>query len=122
MRRIRRASVLVAMTAAAALPVVALGPAGAQDAGNCGSGGVAASASQENLGGLAGALVPIVIQAVTPVNAPILSPSAESCNQNSNSINAGGGGGSGGGAGGGSVPVGVGGAATAVSGTPRFTG
>ena len=83
MRRIRRASVLVAMTAAAALPVVAIGPAGAQDAGDCGNGGVAASASQENLGGLAGALFPVVIQAVTPVNAPVLSPSLGSCNRSS---------------------------------------
>ena len=91
MRTIRRASLLAAMTAAAALPIVAIGPAGAQDAGNCGEGATAVAAEQENIGGLVGAPLPILIQVVAPVNAPVLSPSQETCNENSNSLNAGGG-------------------------------
>ena len=120
MRTIRRASLLAAMTVAAALPIVAIGPAGAQDAGNCGEGATAVAAEQENIGGLVGAPLPILIQVVAPVNAPVLSPSQGTCNENSNSLNAGGG--SHGGGGGGTVPIAVGGAATPVSGTPRFAG
>ena len=46
MRKFRTFGVIAAMTAAAAVPVVGSGFAGAQDAGNCGSGGPAVSADQ----------------------------------------------------------------------------
>ena len=129
MHSIRRLAVATALTAAVAVPVMVGGSAGAQDAGDCGTGGVAASSSQTNVGGLLGALLPINLQVVAPVNAPILSPSASTCNTNTNSVNAGSGGGTGGGdrvtggsgSGGSVVPLAVGGA-VAVSGAPRFTG
>jgi hypothetical protein len=53
MRKARFIGVAVAMTAAAALPFAG-GTAGAQDAGDCGTGGTAAAAEQNNTGGLIG--------------------------------------------------------------------
>jgi hypothetical protein len=121
MRKFRTFGVIAAMTAAAAVPMVGSSFAGAQDAGACGDGGVAASQSSSNTGGLIGSLLPIDIQAVAPVNAPVTSPNQCTANSNTNSVGGGGGGGShAGGAGGG----GVGGAvpAGAVGGAPRFAG
>jgi hypothetical protein len=120
MRKFRTFGVAAVIAAAAAVPMVGSSFAGAQDAGNCGDGGTAASQSSSNTGGLVGSLIPIDIQAVIPVNAPILSPSQCSNNSNSNSIGGGGGGhtgtGGGGGGVGGAVPAG------AVGGAPRFAG
>jgi hypothetical protein len=138
MHTFRRLAAVATVSAAVAVPMVGGGIAGAQDAGDCGTGGVAASSEQTNFGGLLGAILPINAQIVAPVNAPVLSPSQQTCNTNVNKVNTGGGGGGtgggqtgvggagggqtgGGGAGGGGV-IGVGGAATAVVGTPRFTG
>jgi hypothetical protein len=80
MRKARIFGVLAAAGAVIAIPVVG-GGAGAQDAGNCGSGGVAATSNQSNTGGLLGALIPINAQVVLPVNAPSLSPNAQNCNE-----------------------------------------
>jgi hypothetical protein len=137
MHSFRRLAVATALTAAVAIPMTIGGSAGAQDAGDCGTGGVAASSSQTNIGGLLGSILPINAQIVAPVNAPILSPSLSSCNTNTNSVGGGGGGGTGGGgggtgggnttgvggggSGGSAIPLAVGGA-VAVSGTPHFAG
>ena len=133
MRKLRNVALVAAISATAAIPLAFGGAAGAQDAGACGDGGVAASSSQSNVGGLIGSLIPINAQVVAPVNAPVLSPSQCTSNSNSNSIGGGGGGGGshsgvgggGGGVGGGGGGVGGGGsvsAATAVGGSPRFAG
>lgn len=119
MSKLRTFGIAAAMTAVAAVPIAGSGLAGAQDAGDCGTGGVAASASQENVGGLIGSLIPIELQVVAPINAPILSPSSETCTTNVNKVSVGGGGG-----GGGAAPSHAGGAAPAVAvgGAPRFAG
>ena len=126
MKKLRMFGVAAVITAAAAVPLAGGGLAGAQDAGDCGEGGIAASESQTNLGGLLGAVAPVLTQTVLPANAPVTSPNAQSCNENSNSIGGGGGGGhhGGGGGGGGHAGGGAGGAspATAVGGAPRFAG
>ena len=133
MRKLRNVAVIAAISATAAIPVAFGGAAGAQDAGACGDGGVAASSSQSNVGGLIGSLIPINAQVVAPVNAPISSPGLCTSNQNSNSIGGGGGGGGShsGVGGGGSGQSGVGGGgggvggasvASAVGGAPRFAG
>ena len=139
MSKVRSVVVFGAMAAMAAVPLVTGSVAGAQDAGDCGSGGVAVSSSQTNVGGLLGAVAPIQSQVVTPLNAPISSPNAVNCNENVNKVNTGGGhsgggtggggtggGGTGGGhsAGTGGGSGGVGGASVAVpvSGAPRFAG
>jgi hypothetical protein len=129
------------MAAIASVPLALGGAAGAQDAGDCGEGGTAASASQTNVGGLIGALVPINAQVVAPIDVPILSPTSQTCTTNVNKVSVGGGGHSGGGGGhssgvgggggqtsgvggGGGGTGGVGGAVVAVpvSGAPRFAG
>ena len=114
MMKIRTFGVAAVIAAAAAVPLAGGTFAGAQDAGNCGSGGVAVAGGQDSLGGLIGSLAPILSQTVAPVNAPVTSPNAQSCNSNSNSIGGGGGGG-----GGGVAPAHV---AGAVGGAPRFAG
>jgi hypothetical protein len=129
MRTPRFVGALLAAGTLAVVPLATSGGAGAQDAGDCGSGGVAAAADQSNTGGLIGSLIPIEAQIILPVNAPILSPNQQTCNANSNSVGGGGGGGGGGagvaGATGGSGG-GVGGATAAVpvsgAGGPRFAG
>jgi hypothetical protein len=117
MKKLRNVGIALAMGAVAAIPLGGT-LAGAQDAGNCGSGGTAVSSESQNLGGLVGSILPIDLQVVAPVNAPITSPTQGSCNQNTNSIG-GGGGSQGGGGGGGPVVVTP---ATAVGGAPRFAG
>jgi hypothetical protein len=112
MKKLRNVGIALAMGAVAAIPLGG-NLAGAQDAGDCGTSGVAASAQSQNLGGLLGAVAPVVTQLVAPVNLPVTSPNAQSCNTNSNSIGSPSGGGSG--------PIVVV-PATAVGGAPRFTG
>jgi hypothetical protein len=116
MKKLRNVGIALAMGAVAAVPLGG-SLAGAQDAGDCGTPGVAASANSENTGGLVGSILPITLQVVAPVNAPISSPSQGSCNANSNSIGGPSGGGGGGGGGGPVVTP-----ATAVGGAPRFAG
>jgi hypothetical protein len=82
MRKLRKLAVVGAMAAVATVPLALSGGAGAQDAGDCGSGGVAASSESTNAGGLLGALIPINLQVVLPLNAPIASPNAQNCNSN----------------------------------------
>jgi hypothetical protein len=133
MRKLRTFGVIAAMTAAAAIPFAGSGLAGAQDAGDCGEGGVAASGTQTNAGGLLGAVAPIITQSVVPANAPVSSPNAQNCNANEVEVGGGGGGGGGhkggGGSGGGGGHTGGGGGgvggsspAVAVGGAPRFAG
>ena len=114
MRKIRTFGVAAVIAAAAAVPLAGGTFAGAQDAGNCGNGGDAISATSTNVGGLVGSLVPVLGQVVTPINLPVSSPNQCTSNSNSNSI-----GGSGGGGGGGVAPAHV---AGAVGGAPRFAG
>ena len=113
MKKLRNVGIALAMGAVAAVPLGG-SLAGAQDAGDCGTPGVAASATSENTGGLIGSLLPITLQVVAPITAPIASPNAQSCNSNSNSIGSPSGGG-------GSAPVLVTPAA-AVGGAARFAG
>ena len=131
MRLLHKFLVSGAMAAVAAVPLGFSGIAGAQDAGNCGEGGTSVSSTQTNVGGLLGAVAPISIQAVLPVNLPILSPNAQTCNENINEANTGGGhSGSGGGGGvGARMTPATGGssmggavAAVPVGGSPRFAG
>ena len=138
MSKVRSVAVFGAMAAMAAVPLMTGSVAGAQDAGDCGSGGVAVSSSQTNVGGLLGAVAPIQAQVVAPISAPIASPNAVNCNENINKVNTGGGGGGhsgggtgGGGTGGGGHSAGTGGSgggaggaivAVPVSGAPRFAG
>ena len=133
MRTSRFVGTLVAAGTLAVVPLATSGGAGAQDAGDCGSGGIAAAAEQSNTGGLIGSLIPVELQVILPVNAPIISPTQQTCNTNSTSVGGAGGGGGGGGGGaavaggtGGAGGGGVGGAAAAtpVSGVggPRFAG
>jgi uncharacterized membrane protein YgcG len=139
MKKVRTFGVAAVIAAAAAVPLVGGSFAGAQDAGDCGAGGTAAAATSTNVGGLIGALAPVQIQTVAPINAPILSPSSQSCTENINKVSVGGGGGHSGGGhsggghsggghsgggGGGVAPAHVGGAAPAVAigGAPTFAG
>jgi hypothetical protein len=133
MRKFRTAAIALATAAVAAVPMIAGGSAGAQDAGDCGEGAVEVTSEQLNLGGLLGAVAPIQTQLVAPINAPVSSPNAENCNENEIEIGTGGGGGhkSGGGGGGGDHAGtgggggGVGGAKVAVpvgGSAPRFAG
>ena len=84
---LRKFVVVGAMTAAAAAPFAFSGLAGAQDAGDCGDGGVAAASESTSTGGLVGALIPISLQVVAPINLPVASPSAVTCNTNINEVN-----------------------------------
>jgi hypothetical protein len=120
MRKFRTFGVAAVIAAAAAVPLAGGTFAGAQDAGNCGNGGDAISATSTNVGGLVGSLVPVLGQVVAPINLPVSSPNQCTSNSNSNSIGGGGSGGGGGGGGGGGVaPAHV---AGAVGGAPRFAG
>lgn len=110
MRKIRTFGVAAVIAAAAAVPLAGGTFAGAQDAGDCGSGGAAVAGSTTNIGGLVGSLVPALTQAFAPVNAPVTSPNQCTANSNSNSV---------GGGGGGVAPAH---AAGAVGGAPRFAG
>ena len=110
MRKIRTFGVAAVIAAAAAVPLAGGTFAGAQDAGDCGSGGAAVAGSTTNIGGLVGSLVPALTQAFAPVNAPVTSPNQCTANSNSNSV---------GGGGGGVKPAH---AAGAVGGAPRFAG
>ena len=113
MKKLRNVGIALAMGAVAAVPLGG-SLAGAQDAGDCGTPGLAVSAQSVNVGGLLGAVAPLVTQTVAPINAPVTSPNSESCNRNSNSIGSPSGGG-------GAAPIVVT-PATAVGGAPRFTG
>jgi hypothetical protein len=112
MRKIRTFGVAAVIAAAAAVPLAGGTFAGAQDAGDCGSGGAAVAGSTTNIGGLVGSLVPALTQAFAPVNAPVTSPNQCTSNSNSNSIGGGGGG----------HGVAPAHAAGAVGGAPRFAG
>jgi hypothetical protein len=133
MRKFRTAAIALATAAVAAVPMIAGGSAGAQDAGDCGEGAIEVTSEQLNLGGLLGAVAPIQAQVVTPINAPIASPNAENCNENEIEIGTDGGGGhSGGGGGTGGGHAGTGGGGGGVGGakvaapvggaSPRFAG
>ena len=87
MSKLRKALVVGSMAAVAAVPFGFSGVAGAQDAGDCGEGGVAASGEQQNAGGLIGSLDPVVVQVVAPIEAPIPRPTQQSCNTNINEVN-----------------------------------
>jgi hypothetical protein len=118
--KVKKFGVAIAMTAVAAVPLGFSGVSGAQDAGDCGEGGTSAEESQLNLGGLLGAVAPVLTQTVTPANAPVSSPNAQNCNENEVEIGSGGGGGGGGGG----HQGGQGGASPAapIQASPRFAG
>ena len=67
MSKFRTSAIALATAAVAAVPLVAGGAAGAQDAGDCGEGATVVTSEQLNLGGLAGAVAPLVTQVVTPL-------------------------------------------------------
>ena len=87
MRKLRNVGIALALGAVAAVPLGS-GLAGAQDAGNCGTGAPAVAAQNNNTGGLLGSLLPITLQVVAPITAPVLSPSQCTSNSNSNSVGA----------------------------------
>jgi hypothetical protein len=129
MKKFRTFGVAAVIAAAAAVPLAGGGFAGAQDAGDCGDGGIAVAEEQTNVGGLLGAVAPVLTQTVVPANAPVSSPNAQNCNESEVEVGGGGGGGghkAGGGGGGGHAGGGggAGGAvpAQAVGGAPRFAG